>query len=224
LYLEVVVNASAYAIAVTFLPMAAGLILASVFTGPWVARRGPRAPMTAGCVLAATGILITSAVLSTHVDLHTLGWVLSIAGVGFGIMLVPVTSTPLTVVQPEHSGMAASATNTSREMGAVFGVAVLGSIVNSKLTGELAQRLKALGLPPSFQNLVIQGITGGQGSGGALSTAEHGKDGAIATKVVDAAYDAFGSGLHVALDISGILLLIGALVAATAVRSRSRVG
>jgi EmrB/QacA subfamily drug resistance transporter len=222
LYLEVVVNASAYAIAVTFLPMAAGLILASVFTGPWVARRGPRAPMTAGCVLAATGILITSAVLSPHVHLHTLGWILSIAGVGFGIMLVPVTSTPLTVVQPEHSGMAASATNTSREMGAVFGVAVLGSIVNSKLTGELAQRLKALGIPPSFQNLVIQGVTGGQGSGGALSKAEHGKDAAIATKVVDAAYDAFGSGLHVALDISGTLLLIGALVSVTAVRSPRR--
>ena len=104
----------------------------------------------------------------------------------------------------------------------MFGVAVLGSIVNSKLTGQLAARLKAIGIPPSFQNLVLHAITGGGlGSGGAASSAEHSKNAAIAaiaTKVVNAAYEAFGSGLHLALDISGGLLLCGAIVAATAVR------
>jgi hypothetical protein len=35
----------------------------------------------------------------------------------------------------------------------------------------------------------------------------------IATKVVNAAYEAFGSGLHLALEISGALLLLGAVVA-----------
>ena len=223
LYLQVVVNASAYQTAVTFLPMAAGLIVASIVTGPWVARQGAQIPMTVGCVLAAVGITLTSHLLGPHVDLPTLGWALVIAGVGFGIMLVPVTSTPLTVVRPEHSGMAASVTNTSREMGAVFGVAVLGSIVNSKLTGQLAARLKAIGIPPSFQNLVIHAVTGGGiGSGGAASQAEHSKNAAIAkiaTKVVNAAYEAFGSGLHVALEISGVLLLVGALVAVTMVHT-----
>ena len=117
--------------------------------------------------------------------------------------------------------MAASVTNTSREMGAVFGVAVLGSIVDSKLTGQLATRLKAIGIPPSFQNLVIHAVTaGGIGSGGAANKAEHSQNAAvakIATKVVNAAYDAFGSGLHVALDISAVLLIVGAVVAVTMV-------
>ena len=114
--------------------------------------------------------------------------------------------------------MAASATNTSREMGAVFGVAILGSIVNGKLTGDLAARLKAIGIPPTFQSLVEHAIqTGGASSGGAAGKAEHSTNAAvakIATKVVNAAYDAFGSGLHVALDLSGALILIGAVVAA----------
>lgn len=224
LYLQVVVDASPYATAVTFIPMAAGLIIASLLTGPWVARQGPRIPMTVGCVLAAAGILITGGTLGPHVDLTTLGWILSLAGIGFGIMLVPVTSTPLTVVPPEHSGMAASATNTSREMGAVFGVAVLGSIVNAKLTGQLAARLKAIGIPPSFQNLVIHAVTGGGlGGGGAASSAEHSKNATIAkiaTKVVNAAYQAFGSGLHVALNISGILLLVGAVVSLLTIHGR----
>ena len=154
LYLQVVAGASAYQTAVDFLPMAAGLIIASALTGPLVARVGPRWPMAFGCLLAGGGILVANAVLSPTVNFATLGWVLPLAGVGIGMLLVPVTSVPLTVVPPERSGMAASATNTSREMGAVFGVAILGSIVNAKLTGDLAARLKAIGIPPNFQSLV----------------------------------------------------------------------
>jgi EmrB/QacA subfamily drug resistance transporter len=218
LYLQVVANASAYQTAIDFLPMAAGLIIASAVTGPLVAHIGPRWPMVVGCLLAGGGILLASAVLSPTVTFGTLGWVLPLAGIGIGMLLVPVTSVPLTVVPPERSGMAASATNTSREMGAVFGVAILGSIVNGKLTGDLAARLKAIGIPPNFQSLVEHAIqTGGASSGGAASNAEHSSNAAIAkiaTKVVNAAYDAFGSGLHVALDVSGTLILIGAVVAA----------
>jgi EmrB/QacA subfamily drug resistance transporter len=221
LYLQEVANASAYQTALDFIPMAAGLILASALTGPWVARVGPRIPMTVGCVLAGVGIFLADHVLGPHVDFSTLGWVLPIAGIGFGMALVPVTSTPLTVVRPEKSGMAASATNTSREMGAVFGVAILGAIVNAKLTGGLGARLKAIGIPPSFQGLVLRAVTGGGiGSGGQANQAEHSKNAVIAkiaTKIVNAAYQAFGSGLHLALEISGGLLLLGALVAATTI-------
>jgi EmrB/QacA subfamily drug resistance transporter len=220
LYLQVVADASASQTAIDFLPMAAGLIVASLVTGPWVARVGPRWPMTIGALLAGVGILIAGAKLSPHIGFGTLGWVLPIAGIGIGIVLVPVTSVPLTVVPPDRSGMAASATNTSRELGAVFGVAVLGSVVNAKLTGGLAVRLKQIGVPPSFQNLVLHAVQTGGTSGGAASSAEHSKNAAvakIATKVVQAAYDAFGSGLHVALVISGCLILIGAVVAAAAV-------
>ncbi len=221
LYLQEVASASAYQTALDFIPMAGALIIASALTGPWVARIGPRIPMTVGCVLAGVGILLANHVLGPHTDFATLGWVLPIAGAGFGMALVPVTSTPLTVVRPERSGMAASATNTSREMGAVFGVAILGAIVNAKLTGQLAVRLKAIGIPPSFQSLVLHAVTGGGlGSSGAASRAEHSKSAVIAkiaTKVVNAAYQAFGSGLHLALEISGALLLLGALVAAVTI-------
>jgi hypothetical protein len=217
LYLQVVVNASAYQTAIDFLPMAASLIIVSGLTGPLVAHIGPRWPMTIGCLLGGGGILIASAVLGPHVTFGTLGWVLPIAGVGIGMLLVPVTSVPLTVVPPERSGMAASATNTSREMGAVFGVAILGAIVNAKLTGDLAARLKAIGIPPNFQSLVLHAVqTGGTSGGGQASGAEHSKNATvakIATKVVNAAYDAFGSGLHEALVLSGSLILVGAVVA-----------
>jgi EmrB/QacA subfamily drug resistance transporter len=226
LYLQVVANASAFQTALDFVPMAVGLIAASLATGPWVARMGARVPMTVGALLAAGGIMATGAVLSPQISFSTLACVLPVAGVGIGIVLVPATSVPLTVVPPERSGMAASATNTSRELGAVFGVAVLGSVVNAKLTGGLAVRLKQIGVPPSFQSLVQHAIATGGESGSAATSAEHSKNAAvskIATKVIHAAYDAFGSGLHLALWISGGLLVVGALVAAQAVHRSAEV-
>lgn len=222
LYVQVVANASAYQAAIDFVPMAAGLILTSALTGPWVGRAGPRVPMVVGCLLGAAGILATNAVLGPHVDFAALGWVLPIAGIGFGMALVPVTSSALTVVPPERSGMAASATNTSRELGAVFGVAVLGAIVNSKLTGQLAVRLEALGLPVKFQSLILGAVThGGLGSGGSASAVEHSTNPAVQKtidEVLQAVYAAFGSGLHLALEISAAILVVGAIVAAFTIR------
>ena len=75
--------------------------------------------------------------------------------------MVPVTAAALSAVPPERSGMAASATNTSREIGAVIGVAVLGMLVSSQLNASLVGRLRALGIPASFQSIVINAIETG---------------------------------------------------------------
>ena len=159
--------------------------------------------------------------LGPTVDLSTLGWVLPIAGIGFGIMLVPVTSVPLTVVRPERSGMAASATNTSREMGAVFGVAILGAIVNAQLTGQLASAVEGDRYPAQLPDSgAARRHLRRPGRRRAANSAEHSKNAAvakIATKVVHAAYEAFGSGLHIALVLSACLLSCGAMVAACTV-------
>jgi EmrB/QacA subfamily drug resistance transporter len=223
LYVQVVITQTAYQTALDFLPMAVALILGSALTGPWVGRMGARVPMVVGCVLAAAGIFATSATLGPHSNLATLGWTLPIAGLGFGMALVPLTSAALTVVPPQRSGMAASATNTARELGAVIGVAVLGAVVDSKLTGELASRLRALHIPPNFISLIIHAVTSSGVGTKAAKQAEHSHTvhvSELATKVIHAAYAAFGSGLHLCFDIAGVLLLVGAGVAAATIRRR----
>jgi MFS family permease len=225
LYLQVVTGASAYQTAIDFAPMAVGLVLASVFTGRWVGRGGPRIPMTLGCLVAAAGVLTTGALLGPTTGFGTLGWVLPLAGIGFGVAIVPMTSTPLAVVPPERSGMAASSTNTSRELGAVFGVAILGTIVNARLTGDLAAQLRQIGIPPKFQNLVLQAVTGGGLSNNAATHSERSQNAAVAKiagRIVHAAYLEFGAGLHTSLEISGGLLCAAAVVAALTVRKVRR--
>ncbi|HXA30750.1 MAG TPA: MFS transporter, partial [Acidimicrobiales bacterium] len=144
LYLEVVGSQSPYGLALDFLPLTAGMVIASLLTGRWVAAWGAKIPMAIGCVVAGAGILLTDLVIKPNAGLSTVGWTLALAGIGFGIAIVPVTSSALSSVPSEHSGMAASATNTSRELGAVAGVAILGSVVNGQLTVNLIKRLTAI--------------------------------------------------------------------------------
>ena len=197
LYLEVVGNTSPFHLALDFIPMTVGMVLASLFTGRWVSRIGPRIPMTVGCLIAAAGIFCTNALITPNAGLSTVGWTLALAGIGFGIVIVPVTSSALTSVPAEHSGMAASTNNTARELGAVAGVAILGSIVNGQLTVNLTARLVAIGIPESFRSQVIAAVTTGSLGSQATST-KVGKGNAsiqeIINKVVSAAYGASGTG------------------------------
>ena len=172
LYLQVVVGYSAYRTAALFVPMAVAMIAASALTGRWVARAGPRLPTLLGCLAAGAGLLATDLALRGHIGYATLAPSLALAGLGFGVAVVPVTSVALGVVPPEHSGMAAGATTTSRELGSVVGVAVLGSLVNGHLTVDLTRRLAQLGIPAGFRTVVINAVETGQvpkGSGGAAA-------------------------------------------------------
>ena len=57
--------------------------------------------------------------------------------------------------------MAASATTTTREVGTVLGVAVLGSLFNNRLLGFLTNRLTELGWPPETREPIINGVLTG---------------------------------------------------------------
>jgi len=221
LYLEEVGSQSGYSIALDFLPMAAVMVVASALTGRWVAAMGPRLPMTAGSLLGCAGIVWTALAVSPTSGLGQLGVPLALTGLGFGITVVPVTSVALNVIPPEHSGMAASATNTSRELGALAGVAVLGSVVNGQLTVDLMRRLAAIGVPEAYRHLVINAVVTGSITSQASSAEKNKAIAAIVKKVTGAAYGAFTNGLHLALGISGALLFAAALAAAVWVRRPS---
>ncbi|HTV12873.1 MAG TPA: MFS transporter [Acidimicrobiales bacterium] len=212
LYLSAVVGYSPYRVALEFVPMTVAMIMAAGLAGRRVALYGARLPMAEGCVLAGAGILLTEVLLGTSAPSLWLMATLALAGFGFGTSVVPVTSVALATVPPERSGMAASATNTSRELGAVFGVAVLGALVNAHLTTDLTHRLQALKIPANFISIVINGVEKGEAPTGVTG------GGSTYDKVIEAAYGAFRDGLEVALITSGIALLAVAIVGAATLR------
>ncbi len=214
LYLQVVTGYSAFRTAALFLPMAVAMIAASALTGRWVARAGPRLPAMLGCLVAGVGILATDLALRGQVDFAMLAVSLALAGLGCGVTIVPVTSVALGEIPAEHSGMAAGATTTSRELGAVVGVAVLGSLVNGHLTVDLTRRLTQLGVPSGFRGIVINAVETGQvPKGGGAAAAAQQAFGPIVAHVIEAAYGAFRAGLSVSLLIAGIVMLVSAAIA-----------
>lgn len=221
LYLQVVGSNSPLTLALNFVPLALGMVASSLFAGRWVALWGPRIPMAIGCGLAGVGILLTDVMISPNSGIGQIGWTMFIAGIGVGTAMVPVTSAALGSVPAQHSGMASSTTNTCRELGAVVGVAVLGSMVNGQLTVNLVRRLAAIGIPRSYQSLVVSAVTTGTYQGEAKSAAKNHAIAHIVNEVVSAAYGAFGRGLSLSLDVAGALLLASSILALATVYGRS---
>jgi EmrB/QacA subfamily drug resistance transporter len=216
LYLVEVVGASGYRLAVVFLPMTVLMIVSSLLAGRWTARAGPRWSITIGCLLFAAGLFLANGYLSPNPQYGPLMVALGLAGIGIGTTVVPITSSVLSAVPPERSGMAASATNTSREIGAVTGVAILGSLVNSQLRASLAGQMNHLGIPAGFQSLVANALETGQIP---KNTAQYAGFGKLVQEVIGAAYTAFHNGLHAALYLSAGLALAAGLLAFITLRS-----
>jgi hypothetical protein len=131
-----------------------------------------------------------------------------------------MTASVLAIVPAEQSGMAASTVNTSRELGGVFGVAVLGAVVNAQLTSGLSEKLVRLGIPEVYRKIVIQFVT----TGGNITTAENspGVKGhtRLIARVLLAAEGSAGHGVHLALQIAAGIVLAAGVVAAFAARHR----
>jgi predicted MFS family arabinose efflux permease len=220
LYLAEVPQDSGYRIALVFAPMAVLMIAASVIAGFWAGRAGPRWPVTVGCAAFAAGLLLASPQISPQPDYLVLSLALALAGTGIGTTVGPVTTAVLSAVPPERSGMAASAVNTSREVGAVAGVSVLGALVFSRLNATLSSHLAALNVPAgdkaaimAFRPVIIQYIETGQAGAGGYA-----RYGSIVGRVIGAAYAAFGDGLHAALYVSATIVIAAGITAAAALK------
>ncbi len=212
LYLAEVVGYSGYQIAAVFLPMMLVMTGTSLLAGRWAGTAAPRWTISGGCLVFGTGLLLTALTISPSPGFAQLATALAITGAGVGSTVVPITSAAMSAVPPERSGMAASATNTSREIGAVIGVAVLGMLVNAQLNAHLIASLRRLGIPASFQAIIISAV-----ETGTLPPSSHTRgvgpagEAKLVREVIDAAYSAFYAGLHAALFLSAGLVFAAGL-------------
>jgi MFS family permease len=216
LYLQLVAGFSGWQIALQFVSLAATMAVAGPLAGRWTARAGPRDPMVAGCLVAGGGMFLVDHLLTRDASLPLLAGALAIVGAGFGLALVTMTAAVLELVPAERSGTAASTVNTSRELGGVLGVAVLGAIVDSRLTSNLQHRLAELHIPVGFRGFIISAVERGQAPNSPSKVTNPAAAGheRLVAKVIDAAEAAFGSGLHACMTIAASVLLATGLVAA----------
>ena len=88
---------------------------------------GPRI-MAAGLALQAAGLAWLAAISSPTIAYSELVLPFIVSGIGMGLFFAPVANVILSSVRPVEEGQASGANNAIRELGGVFGVAVLASI------------------------------------------------------------------------------------------------
>jgi MFS family permease len=87
--------------------------------------------MAVGLALQATGLAWIAAVSRPTTPYVELVAPFILSGIGMALFFAPVANVVLSAVRPEQQGQASGANNAIRELGGVFGVAVLASIFSS---------------------------------------------------------------------------------------------
>jgi EmrB/QacA subfamily drug resistance transporter len=110
------------------LPWTAMPIFVAPIAGALSDRLGGQRLMTAGLGFQAAGLLWIAAVSTPTIPYADLVAPFALSGFGMALFFAPVANVVLSSVRPEQEGKASGATNAIRELGGVFGVAVLASI------------------------------------------------------------------------------------------------
>ena len=116
------------------LPVSLAMVVVSPYAGRLAARHGFRVVVTLGLALAGGGLLALGTV---HADTGygNVWWRLVVVGTGFALTLSPLTGAAIQAVSRQEGGLASGISSTTRQIGAVLGVAVLGAVVRSRQSG-----------------------------------------------------------------------------------------
>lgn len=209
LYMQLIHLYSPFQAGLRFLPMTLGIVATAPAAGRYAQRNGSRAPMTYGLLLSGGGLLLLGMSLQTDSSYLYMFPIFVFMGHGMGATMAPMTAAVMNSVGPQRAGMGSAMTNTSREVGGVLGIALLGTILTTKLKGTLMPALVGLGLSPAHQQVIAEAAGHGTLDPSLLA----GLSPTQAVGVQQAFGHAFMDGFHVALTFGGIILLIAAVVA-----------
>lgn len=107
--------------------------LAASQSGRIVDRVGAEIPMIAGLLIAGGSTLLLLR-LGEHTPISAIWWNFALLGGGIGVSLTPMTSVAMSAVGASQAGMVSAIHNALRQVGQVFGVAVLGVLVYAGLS------------------------------------------------------------------------------------------
>jgi EmrB/QacA subfamily drug resistance transporter len=110
------------------LPWTGAPMIVSPIAGKLADRYGNRPFMVVGMLLQAIGFAWVAALATARIGFGELGLALGVAGVGIALVFPTVSTEVLASVPGEEVGVASGTNSALRELGGVFGVAVLASV------------------------------------------------------------------------------------------------
>ena len=202
IYLQSARGFSALTAGLTLAPMSLTSMVTAPFAGRMVDRIGGKYILMTGIFLFAVGIsglAYFAGPDSTWINF--LGPAI-VAGLGIGMTFAPMTTVAMRNIKPQVAGSASAVLNTIRQLGAVIGSAVIGALLQNRLSVTLHDQAvsQSISLPESFRaqfvavftNISSKGFQIGAGQSGA--TLPSGIPPAVAHQLSVLAHDVFVSG------------------------------
>jgi MFS family permease len=110
------------------LPWTSMPVIVAPIAGIVSMRVGTRPLLVLGMAMQAIALAWISFVISPTLDYPAIVPAFVIGGAGMGLFFAPIANVVLSSVRPEEEGKASGANNAIRELGGVFGVAVLAAV------------------------------------------------------------------------------------------------
>jgi len=153
------------------LPWTATPMIVAPIAGSLADRFGNRRFMILGLALQGIGLAWVAAIASPEIGYLQLGVALTVAGVGTSLCFPAVANAVMSSVPPTEVGVASGTNSTMRELGGVFGVAMLAAVFSHRGGYETAQAFidgfkPALVLAAAFSVAgIVSGLLGTEASG-----------------------------------------------------------
>jgi EmrB/QacA subfamily drug resistance transporter len=138
-FFQVVQGYSPFQAGLRTLPWTIMPVFVAPIAGLVSSRTGTRPLLVLGMGLQAVALAWLAMVSTPTVDYLTVVPAFVVAGTGMGLFFAPIANVVLSAVRPEEEGKASGANNAIREVGGVFGVAVLASIFSANGSYATAQ-------------------------------------------------------------------------------------
>ncbi len=213
LYMQTILGFSPLQTGLRFLPFTVVSFFVAAGTGKLSARVPARVLLFGGLALTGLGLMLMRGLTATSEWTALLpGFI--VAGAGVGMVNPSLASTAIGVVPPQRSGMASGINSTFRQVGVAAGIAVLGSIFQSRLSTALA---------PSLAGTPAAGHIGAVAhavAGGAAAHVIAGVPLAVRPRATLAVHSAFAGSLNDILLVGAMIAFAGAVLSLALVRSR----
>ena len=213
IYFQDLLGYSAVAAGVRFLPMTGAIFLVAGVAGRLTTKVQVRYLIGVGFGLVTVGLLLMRGLTAADGWAHFLpGFI--VAGIGTGLINVPLASTAVGVVPAERAGMASGINSTLRQVGIATGVASLGAILTAMIRSQVVSHLTHT--PLAARSHALAAVISNGGIGAALDGAPRQAQSLIAAAARASYVDALNAIVLVAAGVA----FVGMVVALVAIRQR----
>ncbi len=203
-YVQIVLGNDAQATGIKLLPLIGGVIAGAGLGNVMAARLGAKITVAVGLTLTAAALVGLSR-LGADTGYGPLAVAITVIGFGIGVGLPTSLDVILGTLPPGQTGAGSALTRALQQIAATFGVAILGSILNSAYQGQIGSHLAAL--PAAAREVALNSLAG------AHAVAAH-FPAPARTALVAAANEAYTQGMAQVMLVSAGLLLVTAILIA----------